>query len=250
LKVIESIKNQKVKDWKKLLTKKGRDKTGLFIIEGFHLVEEAMKEPNVVMELIITEQVEIPRGWNLDGVLLTKVTLDIMKAISETEAPQGIAAICKQQNATLTSEYKRLLLVDAVQDPGNLGTIIRTADAAGIDAIVLGNGTVDLYNGKTIRATQGSLFHLPIIKEDLRSVIPQLKQNGISIFGTSLKNGVIYKNEPICETFALIVGNEGNGVSEEILNLTDQNLYIPIFGKAESLNVAIASAILMYHFVK
>lgn len=250
LKVIESLKNPKVKDWKKLLSKKGRDKSGLYIVEGFHLVEEALKEPNIVSEIILTNQVEIPEKWNLEHVSLTKVTSEIMKVICETETPQGIAAICKQQTGTISNKHRKLLLVDAVQDPGNLGTMIRTADAAGIDAVVLGIGTVDLYNAKTIRATQGSLFHVPIIKDDLTAIIPKLKENGIPIYGTSLKDGVVYKNEAPSEAFALLVGNEGNGVSQELLTLTDQNLYIPIYGKAESLNVAIASAILIYHFVK
>ncbi|MDQ0161119.1 TrmH family RNA methyltransferase [Aeribacillus alveayuensis] len=249
MKMIESQQNPKVKAWKKLLTKKGRDQTGLFIIEGFHLVEEALKEQHVVKEIMKTKNVEIPATWDVTDVPIVTVTNEIMKGICDTETPQGIASVCKQQNDHSTKYFRKFILVDRVQDPGNLGTIIRTADAAGIDAVILGAGTVDVYNAKTIRATQGSLFHLPILKGDLTTFIAQLKQRNIPIYGTSLTNGVSYKEVSPTESFAIIVGNEGNGVSQTLLQMTDKNLYIPLYGKAESLNVAIASSILMYHFV-
>ncbi|WP_243291275.1 RNA methyltransferase [Bacillus sp. FJAT-47783] len=249
LKVLESVKNPKIKALKKLLTKKERDKTKQFLVEGFHLVEEALKA-KVAVELILSEKVVIPSDWSVEQVDITKVTPAIMKELCETETPQGIIAVCRQKEEHLLPTFRKVLLIDSIQDPGNLGTIIRTADAAKLDAVVLGKGTVDVYNSKVIRSTQGSIFHVPIVKEDLRDVISELKKMNVPVYGTSLTNGTSYRNIKPSSEFALIVGNEGNGVSEHVLQLTDQNLYIPIYGKAESLNVAVASAILMYHFVK
>ena len=247
MKRIESNKNPQIKQWKKLHTKKERDKTETFIIEGFHLVEEALKSDVIIRELIISETVDIPSSWNVDNLSITIVTEKIMKEISDTDTSQGIAAICEQYSARAEVNFTRLLLIDAVQDPGNLGTMIRTADAAGIDAVIIGEGSVDVYNSKVIRSTQGSIFHIPIVKGNLHDTIDQLKQNGTKVYGTSLKNAVDYKQAAAEESFAILVGNEGNGVNPELLVKTDQNLYIPIYGKSESLNVAVAAGILLYH---
>ncbi|THE14708.1 RNA methyltransferase [Bacillus timonensis] len=247
MKRIESNKNPQIKQWKKLHTKKERDKTGTFMIEGFHLVEEALKSDVIIRELIICEAVDIPSSWNVDNLSFTIVTEKIMQEISDTDTSQGVAAICEQYSVKEGGQFTRLLLVDAVQDPGNLGTMIRTADAAGMDAVIIGEGSVDVYNSKVVRSTQGSIFHLPIVKENLHETIDRLKQKGIKVYGTSLKNAVDYKQAPVEDSFALIVGNEGNGVQAEILEKTDQNLYIPIYGKSESLNVAVAAGILLYH---
>jgi RNA methyltransferase, TrmH family len=247
LKRIESNKNPQIKQWKKLHTKKERDKSRTFMIEGFHLVEEALKSDVVIQELIISESTNIPSGWNVDDLSITIVTEKIMQEISDTDTSQGVAAVCKQYSVNEGGKFSRLLLIDAVQDPGNLGTMIRTADAAGIDAVIIGEGSVDVYNSKVIRSTQGSIFHIPIIKENLHDTILKLKQNEIKVYGTSLKNAVDYKQASIGNSFALIVGNEGNGVEPDLLEKTDQNLYIPIFGRSESLNVAVAAGILLYH---
>jgi RNA methyltransferase, TrmH family len=248
LKRIESTKNPQVKQWKKLLTKKEREKTGLFIIEGFHLVEEALKSGVRIVEIILEEKKEIPTNWSVDNIPITLVTEEIIKAISDTETPQGIAAVCKQFTYEQINWGKaNVLLIDAVQDPGNVGTMIRTADAAGIDAVILGEGCVDLYNPKVIRATQGSLFHLPIIRGNLREWIKTLKEQQVHIYGTALENGEDYKQVEPNEPFALLVGNEGSGVNKDLLQLTTKNLYIPIYGKAESLNVAVATGILLYY---
>ncbi|MCC3356483.1 TrmH family RNA methyltransferase [Bacillus sp. REN16] len=247
MKRIESNKNPQIKQWKKLHTKKERDKTETYIIEGFHLVEEALKSDVIIRELIISETVDIPSSWNVDNLSITIVTEKIMKEISDTDTSQGIAAICEQYSARAEVNFTRLLLIDAVQDPGNLGTMIRTADAAGIDAVIIGEGSVDVYNSKVVRSTQGSIFHIPIVKGNLYDTIDQLKQNGTKVYGTSLKNAVDYKQAAAEESFAILVGNEGNGVNPELLVKTDQNLYIPIYGKSESLNVAVAAGILLYH---
>jgi RNA methyltransferase, TrmH family len=248
LKYIQSSKNPVVKQWKKLLTKKGRDQSLTYIVEGFHLVEEALKQDDTVIELILVEGVEMPNKWNPDGIELVQVSEEVGKALADTETTQGVFAVCRQKDPEAINESKTFLLLDGLQDPGNIGTIIRTAEASGIDSIVLGKGTGDLYNPKVIRSAQGSHFHLPIIKSDLSEIIPVLKEKGIPVYGTALENGEEYTSVKPQDSYALIVGNEGSGMSGEILSMTDQNLYIPIYGKSESLNVAIAAGILLYYF--
>lgn len=244
---IESVKNSQVKQWKKLHTKKEREKSNQFLIEGTHLVEEALKFNCVIHDLIISKEFIIPSTWNIDNLDITIVSIEVMAAICDTETPQGIAAICEKLSGDKGLQYNKLLLLDAIQDPGNLGTMIRTADAAGMDAIIIGSGSVDVYNSKVIRSTQGSLFHLPILQENLHDWIPLLQEREIPIYGTSLQNGIDYKQVNPSKKFALVVGNEGSGVDETLLAKTNQNLYIPIYGQSESLNVAIATGILLYY---
>ncbi|WP_041120954.1 TrmH family RNA methyltransferase [Jeotgalibacillus alimentarius] len=246
--VIQSLQNTKVKEWKKLTTKKGRDKSGLFIAEGWHLTEEAIKA-DAAVEVIVKEGIELPDY--LEEATIHFVTEEIALSLAETEHTQGVFTVCRQPSAEFESlKAANILMLDAVQDPGNLGTMIRTADAAGIDAIILGKGTADPYNAKVLRSAQGSHFHLPLIRQDLSSAIEACKELGIPVFGTSLQGAEPYGHTAQQEKFALIVGNEGAGVNPEFLELTDQNLYIPIYGKSESLNVAIAAGILLYHLKK
>ncbi|MCM3725354.1 RNA methyltransferase [Neobacillus cucumis] len=249
MKYIESVNNPKVKQWKKLLTKKERDKSGTFIVEGFHLVEEALKQGEQVLEIIVSDNVGLPPRWDVGSTPVTSVTEEISNSLSETEAPQGIYAVCRQSNQEV-QDAKTLLLIDAVQDPGNLGTMIRTADAAGIDAVVVGRGSVDIYNSKVLRSAQGSHFHLPIIRGDLHEWIDKLHDKNIPVYGTALEGASAYTDITSGASFALIVGNEGNGVAKDLLSSTTANLYIPIFGKSESLNVAVATGILLYYLKK
>lgn len=251
MKQIQSVKNPQVKQWKKLLTKKERDKTGTYFIEGFHLVEEALKSQDQILEIIVSEKIELPPRLDFGSIPVTTVTDEISKELSDTEAPQGIYAVCRQSSDdhALTAA-KSFLLIDAVQDPGNLGTMIRTADAAGIDAVIVGHGSVDMFNPKVLRSAQGSHFHLPIIHANLQEWIETLKKKNIPVYGTALENAKTYTETVPQEQFALIVGNEGNGISKEILADTTCNLYIPIYGKSESLNVAVAAGILLYYLKK
>lgn len=245
MKRIDSAKNQKVKDWKKLHTKKDRTKTNTFLIEGEHLVEEALKAKGTVKEILVKDESAIPSDLDV-SIPCYVLSEDAFSAVTETETPQQIAAVCHMP-LEKPDDLKRLLLIDAVQDPGNLGTMIRTADAAGIDAVVLGEGTADPYNGKTLRSAQGSHFHIPILKRPLEAFVDDLKARGVAIYGTALQNGEAYQSVKAEEAFALIVGNEGAGVSNALLHKTDLNLYVPLYGQAESLNVAVAAAILLYH---
>ena len=164
-----------------------------------------------------------------------------------TETTQGILAIVKIENQTEPPCSGRIIILDAVQDPGNLGTIVRTADAAGFDAVVLGTGTVDLYNDKVIRSMQGSHFHIPVLQADLREYLAALKNQGVEVAVTALhRDSKDYSILQGKSDIAIVVGNEGQGVSSEVIELADVVVTIPMFGKAESLNVAIASALLMY----
>lgn len=242
--MITSVQNNQVKEWKKLHRKKYRSETSAFLIEGYHLIEEAYESDWDIEMLIIQEGKEDPGWMNEDGVRY--VTERVFKEITQTEAPQGIAAVVKMKEIT-ADQTGDILLIDAVQDPGNLGTLIRTADAAGFSQIILGNGTVDLYNDKVIRATQGSLFHIAIKQADLGEAIPNLQENGYDVWASSLRRAVHYADLVSEGKTALIVGNEGAGINEAYLALADSLVKIPIYGKAESLNVSIAAAILMYH---
>lgn len=247
MKHIHSAKNPQIKQWKKLLTKKERDKTGTFLVEGFHLVEEALLGDQII-EIIISENKDLPPSWDYGSISVTVVTDDIILQLSDTEAPQGIVAICRsQETKRKTVNGKRLLLIDAVQDPGNLGTMIRTADASGIDAVIVGEGSVDIYNPKVLRSAQGSHFHLPVIRGNLYEWVKKLNEEEIPVYGTALENAKEYTAIRRTAEFALIVGNEGSGVNKDLLAATTANLYIPIFGKSESLNVSVATGILLYH---
>lgn len=247
--MITSIQNHRVKEWKKLHTKKGREKTGRFIVEGFHLVEEAKKTGQKIKEVIYQEDVVLPEFISSEKTIA--VSKAVFKEISQTETPQGVIAVVEQSKQELSLEdTKSLLMIDAVQDPGNLGTMIRTADAAGMGGVVLGKGTVDLYNDKVIRATQGSLFHIPIVQGDLSSYMRELQANHFAVWATALEGANDYMDVEVTEKVAIIVGNEGAGINPDILSLADERVKIPIYGQAESLNVSIAAAIIMYDLQK
>lgn len=248
MKYIHSLNNATIKQWRKLLTKKERDRTGMFLVEGFHLVEEALKERDRVVELVVSENVQIPRNWNVDKLSMTIVSNEVMKLLVDTKTPQGVVAICQQKNQQIVLERgKTFILIDAVQDPGNVGTIIRTADAAGVDGVIVGEGSADIFQPKVVRSAQGSHFHLPVIKGKIAEWMERLAEQKIPVYGTALENGIPYTNIVKLDSFALIVGNEGSGVSRELLEKTTANLYIPIYGKSESLNVAVATGVLIYH---
>ncbi|GGJ84489.1 23S rRNA methyltransferase [Lentibacillus kapialis] len=242
--MITSLQNEKVKEWVKLQKRKGRRESGKFLIEGFHLVEEAYHSNWEIAEIIVEEGLDYS-GWHHQFFTIT-VSRKVLQHITRTETPQGIAAVIKMKEPK-EIEGHSVLLIDSIQDPGNLGTIIRTADAAGFDMVMLGDGTVDLYNDKVIRATQGSLFHLPVLQADLLKKIPKLQSGGYTVAASALTDAVSFKEMPANEKTALIIGNEGAGVRNELIDAADQSIKIPIYGQAESLNVSVAAGILMYY---
>ncbi len=240
---INSVNNSRVKQWVKLKKKKYRDEYQEYLVEGDHLVEEALKASQV--KTILSLDV-----LNIAGVECIQVTHEIIDKLTQVDTPQPIMAICKKKaEEQINLSGKKFLLLDQLQDPGNIGTLVRTAYAFNFDQVIFSEGSVDLYNDKFIRASQGACFHIDCIKKDLKEVVQTLKQQGISIYGTSLENGQdIQTIEPTLPV-ALILGNEGNGVSKELLDSTTKNIYIPISG-AESLNVAVAGGICMFYFNK
>lgn len=235
-----SIENKKIKKIKKLNSKKYRDEFNEFLIEGEHLVLEAYKK-GILKELILEEK----SNFKLD-VTTSYVTSNILKYISNLSTPPKIIGICKKLNSKKIGN--KILILDDIQDPGNLGTIIRSSVAFNIDTIVLSKNCVDIYNPKVLRATQGMIFNINIIEEDLITFIPSLKNNGYKVYGTKVNGGKSLKNVEKSEKFAIIMGNEGNGVRENIKNLSDEKLYIKMNSNCESLNVAVATSIILYEF--
>jgi RNA methyltransferase, TrmH family len=246
MKIIQSSQNAIYKEWRKLDQKKGRDRSRQFLIEGPHLVEEALKT-NQIVAIILDEDTPIPYEETKEVPPLFRLTHELFLSLAQTETPQGIMAVI-QMGKTLTNwSGGRFLLIDAVQDPGNLGTMIRTADAAGFDHVILGKGTVDAYNSKTLRSGQGSHFHVNMFPADLEESILQLKKNKIPVLGTSLKGQSLNEiTPPETANVALLMGNEGSGVAQNLLEMADTLLKIPMYGQAESLNVAVATGILTF----
>ncbi|MGM8213321.1 TrmH family RNA methyltransferase [Virgibacillus sp. W0430] len=243
--MISSLQNEHIKKWRKLRSKKERIKTQSFLIEGFHLIEEAKRSTWKITHIIVQDGVSYP-SW-CEDYPVTVCTKEVFHHLSLTEAPQGIAAVVKIKQANrIRGNY--VLLLDEVQDPGNFGTMIRTADAAGFSAVIAGHGTVDMYNDKVVRATQGSLFHLPVFHARLDEQIKCLKQEGFTIWGAALTGAVNYSEAEKDNKVAIVVGNEGAGIQKNILALVDKTVKIPIYGQAESLNVSVAASILMYYF--
>lgn len=242
--MITSIQNAQVKNWAKLKMKKFRLKTGCFLVEGEHLVTEVHNSDWKIHELIVQEGTNAP---NFVGEYPSTIVADnVFQHITDTKTPQGIAAIVEVKEPKWL-DFNLVLLIDSIQDPGNLGTMIRTADAVGFDAVVLGDHSVDVYNSKVLRSTQGSLFHVPVFQETLTAKIPILQKDGFTIWGTSLDNALPYKESTVTNKMGLLVGNEGNGVDQSLIDLADYSVKIPIHGQAESLNVSVAAGIIMYH---
>lgn len=241
--IYTSIENKKIKDIKKLQNKKYRDQTGLFLIEGEHLVKEAYKN-GFLKEVLLEEGTSFPIN-----VPTSYVTKQVLKYLSELETPYAIMGVCSK-GETPKQIGDRLLILDNIQDPGNLGTIIRSAVAFHIDTVILSTDTVDLYNSKVIRATQGLLFSISVIKTDLSPFLSLLKKQDYFLFGTKVTNGKSLKTLEKRKKFAIIMGNEGNGIQKEIESLCDDFIYIDMNPSCESLNVAVATSIILYELDK
>ena len=240
--IYTSTENKKIKDIKKLNNKKYRTSAGKFLVEGEHLVLEAFKTG--YLETLIIEQDE---SFSLD-IDTMQVSKDVIRYVSELETSVNILGVCKIPK--LKDIGNRVLALDGVQDPGNLGTIIRSSVAFGIDTILISNETVDVYNSKVIRASQGLIFHINIIRTDLFSTLLDLKKESYHIISTRLTDGKLISKIVINDKFAIIMGNEGSGVSEKISKISDSYVYIPMNGLCESLNVGVATSIILYELNK
>ncbi|MBQ2640141.1 MAG: RNA methyltransferase [Bacilli bacterium] len=239
--VISSLDNNKVKKYKKLKKKKYRDLYNEFIVEGLHSVLEAFR-CGMIIELILEEGEDLP--FECPYVYVTK---EIISKISSMETPSKVMALCKRFEEPEEIGDK-VLVLDGIQDPGNLGTIIRSAKAFNIDTIVLSDDTVDLYNPKVIRSTQGMMFHISIIRKDVVTMLKVLKNMKYPIYGTNVRSGTDVKTltKRDKNKYALVIGNEGNGLRQSVNMECDKNLYIKMNDKVESLNVGVAVSILLY----
>ena len=238
--VITSLDNEKVKYYYKLGKKKYRDLNNEFIVEGEHLILEAYKAKSLKEVLILEGEVlpiEVP---------IIEVSMEVLKKITMLNTPPKMIGLCEKKIDTTIG--KRILVIDEVQDPGNMGTIIRSAVAFNIDTIVIGDNTVDIFSPKVVRATQGMIFHIPIVFYSIDKLIPILNKLNIPIYATNVKYGEEVKNltKKEKECFALIIGNEGSGVNPKYLEKSDKFIYIPMNDVVESLNVAVATSIILY----
>lgn len=242
MEVITSLENKRIKELSKLLIKKYRDDSEFYLIEGEHLVLEALKA-NVLVETLMTE--DYTKSYDVKN---TYVTYDVIKKLSNTPSPQKIIGVCKKiQEKDI---FGKVIILDDIQDPGNLGTIIRSAVAFNFDTIVLSLNTVDLYNDKVLRSSEGMLYHINIVKRDTIDVINYLHENNYKIYGTKVDGGSDITSINYPDKVACIIGNEGNGIKSDVLDMCDEYLYIKMNNKCESLNAGVAASILMYEVGK
>jgi len=277
---ITSASNPKIKEALDIKNKRSKYKHTAFIIEGTHLVETALASGNKINTVFFTDsfmakkdgqkilrQLSIksnknnppPPPFSKGGMggfsgEIFEVTEQIMHKLADTETPQGIIAIASYDIKSLEEiRFKSVPLivaVDGVQEPGNLGTIIRTSDAAGADAAIILKGTCDAFMQKTIRATAGSIFNIPIIYTGTDKFLEWLKSSGIMLVATALDSGKLIFDAGLKNPIAFVFGNEAHGVSSEIKRKADLILKIPIYGKAESLNVSASAAVCLYEAVR
>lgn len=250
--VIRSKDNKTIKEIKKLHEKRHRNINNKFIVEGLRFVKEALKSDFEVQCVIVNENVrerfiDLKIDKNINEIIVSE---SVFKNLCSTEGPQGILAVVNNKEVNANVQNGFYVLADKVQDPGNMGTIIRTANAAGANGVILTKGTVDIYNEKTLRATMGSIFKIPIIiDEDLR-FLNKLKENSFKLVTSSLDTDKNFYDIDLNTKVIIAVGNEGNGVSNEIYRLSDEKVKIPMPGNAESLNVGIAAGIMMFEVVR
>ena len=237
--LITSVHNQHIKELAKLKDKKYRDESDVFLVETKHLVLEAYKA-GLIKELILEANEIFP----LDVPILY-VSKEVLKKLSSVESPSNVMAVVyKRKDVNILGE--KVLILDRIQDPGNLGTMIRSAVAFNIDTIICSKDTVDVYNPKVVRASQGMMFHVSILVRDTEKIIYELKDKDYKIVGTKVTNGHDVRESKIYSHFALVIGNEGQGISKNIEELCDEYLYIKMNSNCESLNASVAASILMY----
>lgn len=257
-KYISSLQNERVKLWSSLLEKKHRDRQGRFIMEGVHLIIEAAKHGAAVEVVVYDDERGVPAELvelqvSLNGTEWMCASRAVMAKCTGTDSPPPVFAVVVKPDWSGDALYRNdglVVVLDKVRDPGNVGTIIRSADAVGADAVILGRGCADLYNPKTVRSTMGSLFHLPVVEGDLLQLMPEARSRGIRLAGTSLQashNCYQYDWRP---GVWLVMGNEADGVSAAVEAMLDDRLIIPMKGKAESLNVAMAATVLLYEALR
>ncbi|CAJ1228353.1 23S rRNA methyltransferase [Levilactobacillus zymae] len=250
---ITSSQNKRVKQWRALTSKKGRKQTQSYLLEGWHLVQEALKADQPITAILGTaDQLAAHAAVLPSDVDCFELTDSIAKTIGDANTPQGIFATMPLPHAAPVDPQTAQggwLFLDQVQDPGNIGTMVRTADAAGLTGVVFGRGSASRYLPKVLRSMQGSQFHVQLVEADLHDWIQAFTARHLPVYGTNLDpQAQDYRNvDPVpLAAGAVVMGNEGNGMAPDLQRLTTRNLYIPIKGQAESLNVAVAAGIVMF----
>jgi TrmH family RNA methyltransferase len=253
---IQSKDNLLIKDIKKLKEKKYRKDSNMFLVEGFRFAEEALDAGFEVVHIFISARGESKYENSCVKNKLQKdtkvysVSDSLFKSICDTDNPQGIIAVVRNKPVEIKYDHGFYMLADKIQDPGNMGTIIRTAHAAGALGVIITKGTVDIYNEKTLRSTMGSIFKIPVIEDKDLSLVQELRTGGFKLVTSSLDTDKNFYDIDLKEKVIIAVGNEGNGISSEVYEISDLKIKIPMPGGAESLNVAVAAAIMMYEVVR
>ena len=258
MQTITSKDNELIKHIRKLKDKKYRDESNEYVVEGVKLVEEAVKENAKIKQIIVCEDTtrtyEIPTHIMLEIARYECISVSnkIFNIITQVTNPQGIMAIIEKnaQDAQIDYSQDIIVVLDDVQDPGNLGTILRTVDSIGLNQIIVSKGTADAFNSKVVRSTMGAIFRIKIIEvENLAQEIKEMRKHHLKLMVTSLqtKNSIydIDFNKKI-----IVIGNEANGVSKEIQDMADEKAKIPMLGRTESLNASVAAGVVMYEYVR
>jgi len=258
---ISSNNNPVIKEVKSLKNRKFREEKKLFFIEGIKITEEALKENAEIVRILVSEEFvsredSAPLMQRIEsvGYKCFIIPAKLYREISDTETPQGIMAVVKVKHFGIDEiirEKSSLVILDTIQDPGNMGTIIRTADAAGFDGMIISKGCVDIYNPKVIRATMGSVFRMPFnFSEDLTDTIKVLKSKNIRVIAAHLKGDKNYFELDMKGNIAVIIGNEANGIRDDVSALADDLVRIPMAGRTESLNASVAAGLLIYEVLR
>jgi TrmH family RNA methyltransferase len=239
---------RQVKELAKLNTTRARKATGLFLAEGEHMVEESIRERHAKYLLCADNCVDKYQKL-LDGKLpIYLLSPASLSKISDTKTPQGIFAVCDIPKPT-NHLGKKVIALNALQDPGNVGTILRTMDAVGFDTLIVDEKTADPYSSKAMRASMGAIFRISIVQS--QSLVDEIKKlKDYNILAGALEGKSLYNTQMTGKPICILIGNEGKGLDQELLNLTDSLIKIPIPGQAESLNAAIAAAVFMYEHLK
>lgn len=245
---LTSLKNAKVMAWRSLKDRKGRKETGCFLVEGRKMTEEALAS-RFPVEAVLLEEDRANEYQLPADVPVYLMPGHVLAAICDTKTPQGIAAVVRVQN--MDDLGQRIVALDGVQDPGNVGTILRTADAAGFTGVLLSDQCADIFSPKVLRATMGSIFRMPIrVTANLAGELIALRDAGCGILSSQLDGTPFFQRENVGQQYCLIIGNEGNGVSPAVQATATHRLRLPMRGGAESLNAAIAAGIMMYDLTK
>ena len=254
--MITSASNGRVKGVIHLSKKtKLRNEKKLFIIEGIKLFLEAPKErirEIYISESFYRENKDIDYFKKLDYEIVAD---DIFEKMSDTITPQGILCVVEQFEYKLEeiidSDNSHIIILENIQDPGNLGTIIRTSEGAGVTGVIITKGSADIYQPKVIRSTMGSIYRVPFVYvEDIKEAIYNMKSKNIKVYAAHLEGENEYFDTDISKSSAILIGNEGNGIKDETLKLVDEYIRIPMMGEVESLNAAVAASLLMYEVLR